>query len=84
MYLDNAATTPLAPEVLEAMIPVLREDFGNPSSSHAFGRETKALIETSRRSIAKHLNCQPSEIIFTSGGTFFVLPRGNIFCSFST
>ena len=46
VYLDNAATTPLAPEVLEAMIPVLREDFGNPSSSHAFGRETKALIET--------------------------------------
>jgi cysteine desulfurase len=69
VYLDNAATTPLAPEVLEAMIPVLREDFGNPSSSHAFGRETKALIETSRRSIARHLNCQPSEIIFTSGGT---------------
>ncbi len=69
VYLDNAATTPLAPEVLEAMIPVLRDDFGNPSSAHAFGRKTKALIETSRRSIAKHLNCQSSEIIFTSGGT---------------
>ncbi|MFT5860436.1 MAG: cysteine desulfurase [Flavobacteriaceae bacterium] len=69
VYLDNAATTPIAPEVLEAMIPVLRDDFGNPSSAHAFGRRTKALIETSRRSIAKHLNCQSSEIIFTSGGT---------------
>lgn len=69
VYLDNAATTPIAPEVVEAMIPVLTNSFGNPSSTHAFGRETKALIETSRRSIAKHLNCQPSEIIFTSGGT---------------
>ena len=69
VYLDNAATTPLAPEVLEAMIPVLRNTYGNPSSTHAFGREAKALIETSRRSIAKHLNCKSSELIFTSGGT---------------
>lgn len=69
VYLDNAATTPIAPEVVEAMIPVLKEVFGNPSSSHSFGRKSKALIETSRRSIAKHLNCQPSELIFTSGGT---------------
>lgn len=69
VYLDNAATTPIAPEVVEAMIPVLRDGFGNPSSSHSFGRKSKALIETSRRSIAKHLNCLPSEIIFTSGGT---------------
>lgn len=69
VYLDNAATTPVAPEVVDAMIPVLRDGFGNPSSTHSFGRKTKALIETSRRSIAKHLNCQPSEIIFTSGGT---------------
>lgn len=69
VYLDNAATTPIAPEVVEAMIPVLKDVFGNPSSSHSFGRKSKALIETSRRSIAKHLNCQPSELIFTSGGT---------------
>lgn len=69
VYLDNAATTPIAPEVVEAMIPVLKNTFGNPSSTHAFGREAKALIETSRRSIAKHVNCKPSEIIFTSGGT---------------
>jgi cysteine desulfurase len=69
VYLDNAATTPVAPEVVEAMIPVLKDGFGNPSSTHSYGRKTKALIETSRRSIAKHLNCKPSEIIFTSGGT---------------
>lgn len=69
VYLDNAATTPVAPEVVEAMIPVLRETFGNPSSTHSFGRNAKALLETSRRSVAKHLNCAPSEIIFTSGGT---------------
>ncbi|MEJ6582466.1 MAG: cysteine desulfurase family protein [Crocinitomicaceae bacterium] len=69
VYLDNAATTPIAPEVIEAMLPVLREGFGNPSSSHSFGRKSKALLEVSRRSIAKHMNCQPSEIIFTSGGT---------------
>ena len=69
VYLDNAATTPVAPEVVEAMIPVLYQTFGNPSSTHAFGREAKALLENSRRSIAKTLNCAPSELIFTSGGT---------------
>jgi cysteine desulfurase len=69
VYLDNAATTPVAPEVVEVMYSALKDTFGNPSSSHSFGRSTKALIETARRSIAKHLNCQPSELIFTSGGT---------------
>lgn len=69
VYLDNAATTPMAPEVIEAMIPVMQENFGNPSSTHTYGRTSKALLENSRRSIAKHLNCKPSEIIFTSGGT---------------
>ena len=69
VYLDNAATTPMAPEVIEAMIPVMQESFGNPSSTHAYGRTAKALIENSRRTIAKAINCQPSEIIFTSGGT---------------
>lgn len=69
VYLDNAATTPIAPEVVDAMIPVLQNEFGNPSSTHFYGRQTKALIEISRRNIAKHLNCQPSEIVFTSGGT---------------
>ena len=60
VYLDNAATTPMAPEVVDAMCDVLRNQFGNPSSTHAYGRASKALVETSRRSIAKHLNCQPS------------------------
>jgi len=69
VYLDNAATTPIAAEVVECMIPYLQNEFGNPSSTHYYGRQAKAAIETSRRSIAKHLNCATSEIIFTSGGT---------------
>lgn len=69
IYLDNAATTPLAPEVFDAMVPYLKEHFGNPSAIHAFGRRTRAAIEQARRTIAKLLNCAPGEIIFTSGGT---------------
>ena len=69
VYLDNAATTPMAPEVLEAMMPYFTSHFGNPSSSHAFGRKTKTAIEAARRTIAQHLHCSPSEIYFTSGGT---------------
>ncbi|MEZ4799199.1 MAG: cysteine desulfurase family protein [Flavobacteriales bacterium] len=69
IYLDNAATTPLDKRVLDAMMPFMTDYFGNPSSSHAFGRKTKTAIENSRRTIAKALNCLPSEIYFTSGGT---------------
>ena len=69
IYLDNAATTPLAPEVFDTMAPVLREQFGNPSSIHAFGRHTRALVERARRQVAELLHCTPGEIIFTSGGT---------------
>ena len=69
VYLDNAATTPVAPEVFEAMAPILKNDFGNPSSTHLFGRSSKAIIEHARRGVAKHIHCQPSEIVFTSGGT---------------
>ena len=69
VYLDNAATTPIAKEVVEVMLPLLENEFGNPSSSHSYGRQVKAIIETSRRTIASKLNCSPSEIIFTSGGT---------------
>ena len=69
VYLDNAATTPMAPEVVDAMCEVLRHQFGNPSSTHSFGRSSKALLETSRRNIAQHLNCLPAELFFTSGGT---------------
>lgn len=69
IYLDNAATTPMAPEVIQTMTELMQSTFGNPSSSHAFGRMAKGILETSRRSIAKHLNCDPKELIFTSGGT---------------
>lgn len=69
VYLDNAATTAIAPEVLEAMMPYLTEHYGNPSAQHGHGREARAAIERSRKSIARHLNAKPSEIIFTSGGT---------------
>lgn len=69
VYLDNAATTPLAPEVAETMIPVLQNQFGNPSSTHSFGREVRGVVETSRRKIANLLNITTGEIIFTSGGT---------------
>lgn len=69
VYLDNAATTPLDPEVLDAMKPFLTEDFGNPSSTHSHGRKVRAAIESARKKIAELLNCTPGEIIFTSGGT---------------
>lgn len=69
VYLDNAATTPLDKEVLEAMLPYMQEYFGNPSSIHSFGRKTRAAIESARKIIAKNLNVSPSEIFFTSGGT---------------
>ncbi|MFD1552292.1 cysteine desulfurase [Putridiphycobacter roseus] len=69
VYLDNAATTPMTSEVVDAMTTVLRSNFGNPSSIHSFGREAKAIIENARRSIAKLVNCVAKEIIFTSGGT---------------
>jgi cysteine desulfurase len=69
VYLDNAATTPLDPEVFEAMKPFMLEDFGNPSSTHSHGRKVRAAIESSRKAVAELLNCTPGEIIFTSGGT---------------
>ena len=69
IYLDNAATTPIAPEVIEEMIPFMRETFGNPSSIHSYGRKAKDALETARRKVATHLGCSPAEICFTSGGT---------------
>ncbi len=69
IYFDNTATTPLDPEVLEAMMPYLTEKFGNPSSIYSYGRETRLAIENARKSVAKILNAHPSEIFFTSGGT---------------
>ncbi|MFZ9662014.1 MAG: cysteine desulfurase family protein, partial [Chitinophagaceae bacterium] len=69
IYFDNAATTPLDAEVLETMMPFLKEKFGNPSSIYSYGRETRLAIENARKSVAKILNANPSEIFFTSGGT---------------
>lgn len=69
IYFDNAATTPLDPLVLEAMMPYLTEKFGNPSSIYSYGRETRLAIENARKSVAKILNAHPAEIFFTSGGT---------------
>jgi cysteine desulfurase len=69
VYFDNAATTRLDPEVLNAMMPFLADDFGNPSSIHAFGRKTRSAIEQARKTVARLLDVTPSEIFFTSGGT---------------
>ena len=69
VYLDNAATTPMAQEVIDVMAEVMSNNFGNPSSTHGFGRESKAIIENSRRKIAGFINAESKEIIFTSGGT---------------
>jgi cysteine desulfurase len=69
VFLDNAATTPIDPQVFEAMLPVLKDGFGNPSSTHSFGRKIKSLIERARKNVAKHINCSPGELFFTSGGT---------------
>ena len=69
VYLDNAATTRLDPEVLEAMIPVMADHYGNPSSIHSNGRAARSLIERARKNIAGILNAAPAEIFFTSGGT---------------
>ncbi len=69
IYFDNAATTPLDEEVFTAMIPFLKENFGNPSSIYSYGREARLAVETARKQVAKCLNAHPGEIFFTSGGT---------------
>jgi cysteine desulfurase len=69
IYLDNAATTPIDPEVIAVMHQSMQENFGNPSSTHQFGRKAKNVVENARKSIAKTLNVTAAEIIFTAGGT---------------
>ncbi len=69
IYFDNAATTPLDPQVLEVMMPYLTTHFGNPSSIYSYGRETKLAVENARKTVARLLNAHPAEIFFTSGGT---------------
>ena len=69
IYFDNSATTPVLPEILEAMQPYFGERFGNASSIHHHGQETRAAVEAARASVARLLECHPAEIVFTSGGT---------------
>lgn len=69
VYLDNAATTPIRQEVIDEMVKVMQLEFGNPSSTHSIGRSSKAVIETSRKTIAKYLHCNAQEIVFTSSAT---------------
>jgi len=69
LYFDHNATTPLAPEVLEAMLPFLEGNYGNASSIHRFGQVSRAAVERARAQVAALIHCQPSEVIFTSGGT---------------
>ncbi|MDO6675975.1 cysteine desulfurase family protein [Tenacibaculum sp. 1_MG-2023] len=69
IYLDNAATTPMLPEVIEVVQQSMQTNYGNPSSTHQYGRKAKAAVETARKNIAKHFNVSSSEIIFTAGGT---------------
>jgi len=69
VYFDNAATTPISEEVIEAMLPVLRGQFGNPSSIHAEGRSVRAVVESARKTVAQAIGASTAEIFFTSGGT---------------
>lgn len=69
IYLDNSATTQVAPEVLEAMMPYLTQQFGNPSSIHFYGQQARAAVDKARHQVAALLNARPNEIVFTSGGT---------------
>ncbi|GAA4327029.1 cysteine desulfurase family protein [Pontixanthobacter gangjinensis] len=69
VYFDSAATTQIREEVVDKMTSVLKENYGNPSSTHSFGRSSKSLIEQARKTVAKILNVRASEIVFTSGGT---------------
>lgn len=69
IYLDNAATTPLDPEVIEVMVQTMQNEYGNPSSIHSHGRQAKTIVEKARKTIANLLHASPAEIFFTSGGT---------------
>jgi cysteine desulfurase len=69
VYLDCNATTPVLPEVVEAMLPYLREHFGNPSSGHVFGQRARRAVKVAREQVAALLDCEPGEVVFTSGGT---------------
>ncbi len=69
VYLDHSATTPVHPDVAEAMLPYLTQKFGNPSSVHSFGQEARAAVDRARREVAALIGARPNEIVFVSGGT---------------
>ena len=69
VYLDHNAISPMAPEVMDAMLPFLQTPTGNPSSLHSFGRMARSALETARGRVAELLHCEPAAVIFTSGGT---------------
>ena len=69
IYLDYSATTPIDPKVLRAMLPYLKENFGNPSSVHSFGQKAQTAIDEAREKVAKFLGCAPEEVIFTGSAT---------------
>ena len=69
IYLDNAATTPILPEVVDAISSAMANVYGNPSSIHHVGRKAKSMVETARKNIAKHFNASAQEIVFTAGGS---------------
>ena len=69
IYMDNAATTPVRPEVVRAMLPYFTEYFGNASSIYELAQQSRGVLDDSRRAVAKSLGCRSSEIVFTSGGT---------------
>ena len=69
IYLDHAATTPLRRDVLDAMLPFLTDGFGNPSSAHSFGRKARAALDDAHERVARLVNAEAREIVFTSGGT---------------
>ena len=93
IYFDNNATTPLDPEVREAMLPYLNEYFGNPSSGHRFGEQALSGINNAREQVASLLNCSPKRLFFTSGGTeanntaiwsaIAAFPEKKTYCHFS-
>src|SRR3984885_5283401 len=68
-YLDHAATTPMRPEAVAAMLPFLTEHFGNPSGSHAVARRARLAVDEARDDVARCLGCEPGEVVFTAGGT---------------
>src|ERR1051325_4257788 len=69
VYFDNAATTPVDAQVLEEMLPYLKEHFGNPSSIHGYGRQAKAAVEKARKTVARYLHASTGEVFFTGSGT---------------